>query len=193
MQVLDFDIGVLDGVYSPREDTLLLARNIPSGKRVLELGCGSGLVSLCAARKAEQVLGVDINPAAVRCSRENAEGNNVLNCEFRESDLFSNVKGEFDVLLFNAPYLPKADEFDNGLEALAWSGGETGRELISRFADECRDFLAPKGTIALIASSLTGLEPVLELLKKNGLSPFIGDSKKLAFEELYCIHAKRRR
>ncbi len=192
MQVLGFALEVLDGVYSPREDTLLLARNIPPGKRVLELGCGSGLACLCAAKKAEHVLGIDINPAAVRCSRENAKQNHILNCEFKESDLFSDVKGEFDVLLFNAPYLPKKDRFDNGPEALAWCGGETGREVISRFADECRDFLAPKGTIALIASSLTGLEPVLERLRKNGLSPFIADREKLAFEELYCIHAKRR-
>ena len=193
MRTLGFELVIPKGVYSPREDTFLLAANIPSGKRVLELGCGSGLVSLCASRKADTVLGIDINPLAIECARANAEKNKVMNCKFMESNLFSNVRGLFDVILFNAPYLPRADRFDDGIEALAWCGGKTGRETVSYSIKECADFLAPEGTVALVISSITGLEQVLALLKENSFSPSIAAREKIAFEELYCIHAKKGR
>ncbi len=189
--MLGFDIHILESVYSPREDTLLLAKNIPKGKKALEIGCGSGLVSLCAAKKADSVLGVDINPVAVRCASENAKRNKVANCTFKVSALFSAVSGRFDVILFNAPYLPKEGKFDEGIEALAWCGGNTGREAIAGFLDGCGAHLNPKGAIAVILSSITGLDEVLDLFRKNGFAPFAIVKEKIPFEELYCIHARK--
>ena len=189
--MLGFEMQVLKSVYSPREDTFLLANNIPEGKKVLEIGCGSGLVSLCAAKKADSVLGVDINPAAVECSAKNAERNKVKNCTFKASDLFSAVQGRFDVILFNAPYLPKADKFDEGVEALAWCGGKTGREALAGFLKGCGMHLSKGGTIAVIVSSATGLDAVLGLFRKNKFLPLVVAKEKVPFEELYCIHARK--
>lgn len=189
--MLGFDISVAKSVYSPREDTFLLSANIPEGKKVLEIGCGSGLVSLCAAKKADSVLGVDINPAAVECARANAERNKITNCVFKISDLFSAVSGRFDVILFNAPYLPKEDRFDEGIEALAWCGGKTGREALAGFLAKCGAHLSQGGTIAVIASSATGIEEVLGLFRKSRFSPVVVAKEKVPFEELYCIHARK--
>jgi len=189
--MLGFGINILESVYSPREDTFLLARNIPNGKKVLELGCGSGLVGLCAAKKADSVLGVDINPAAVKCARQNAERNNVANCVFKVSDLFSDVSGRFDVILFNAPYLPKDGRLDEGMDALAWCGGNAGREALERFLEGCGRHLKPNGKLAVIISSVTGLDEVLGLFSKKGFAPSVIAKEKVPFEELYCIHARK--
>src|SRR5262249_33427296 len=50
---------------------------LPSGARVLDLGCGSGAAGIAAARKGCNVVAIDINPSAVRCARINALLNNV--------------------------------------------------------------------------------------------------------------------
>ena len=169
-------------VYEPREDTFLLAKNLPIKKddRVLEIGTGSGYIAIEAAKKA-RVLAVDINPEAVEYARRNAPEN----CEFRESDLFENVDGKFDVIIFNPPYLPVSDE------DIAFSGGKNGREVIARFISKCGEYLKPGGRIAIIVSTLTGIGEVTDLFHSNGFKARIVAREKIAFEELAVIHAFR--
>jgi release factor glutamine methyltransferase len=77
------------------------------GKSVLELGCGSGLLSLVAARRGASVTAVDINPKAVENVILNARSNN-LTIKAKQSDLFSALSDEpFDIVLINPPYFPK--------------------------------------------------------------------------------------
>jgi release factor glutamine methyltransferase len=73
---------------------------------VLDLGCGSGILSVFAAQRAARVIAVDINPHAVRCTRINAFIHGFeTRGEVREGDLFAPVRGErFDLVLFNPPY-----------------------------------------------------------------------------------------
>ena len=124
-------------VYEPAEDSILLLKNLIDvrDKEVLEIGVGTGLISIaCAKRGAKRVVGVDINPYAVKLAKENAKLNNV-NITFFESDLFENVEGEFDVILFNPPYLPTSedDKIDSYLN-YAFDGGENGREILDRLS-----------------------------------------------------------
>jgi release factor glutamine methyltransferase len=79
---------------------------ISAGATVLDLGTGSGVLAVAAARTARSVVAVDINPAAVRCARINALLNGVEDrVEVREGDLFDPVAGErFDVVLCNPPF-----------------------------------------------------------------------------------------
>ena len=108
----ELDISVATSVYIPAEDSFLLADYASKQKgRILEIGCGSGIVSLsaAAANRANEVIGVDINPAAVECATKNAEKNHLKNCKFLQSDLFANVSGKFNVILFNPPYLPTTE------------------------------------------------------------------------------------
>ncbi len=92
------------------EEILRSAQNdtplIPPDASVLDLGCGTGVVSVFAAQQAGRVVAVDINPAAVRCARINALLNGVEGTvEVREGDLFTPVADErFDVIVFNPPY-----------------------------------------------------------------------------------------
>ncbi|MBV9578159.1 MAG: methyltransferase, partial [Chloroflexi bacterium] len=100
---------VLPDVFNPkllRSGAFLASRldGLRTGARVLDLGSGSGACGLAAARRGCQVVAVDINPSAVRCTRVNALLNN-LEVDVRQGDLFAPVESErFDVVLFNPPY-----------------------------------------------------------------------------------------
>jgi len=103
-------IAVFENVYEPAEDTYLLAENIPrEPTRLLEIGTGTGIVALTAARLGHDVTATDVNPAATACARWNARINRTP-IDVREGDLFEPVRGEtYDVVLFNPPYLPPSE------------------------------------------------------------------------------------
>ena len=178
-------------VYEPAEDTFLLAENLAvrEGDTALDVGTGTGLIALLMARKACYVLGVDINPMAVELAKENAGLNGIKNVEFRLSDLFENVSGKFDVVTFNAPYLPGEPE---ELIDLALVGGKNGREVLEGFIEEVPDYLKPGGTVQIVQSSITGVEKTLELLRKKGLNPGITAKKHVFFEDIVLITAHAR-
>ena len=78
-----------------------LERAIVPGCSVLDVGCGSGILTIAAMLLgAGRALGVDIDPMAVECARENAERNGIA-CEFIQGDLAGGVSGEFDVIVSN--------------------------------------------------------------------------------------------
>lgn len=91
-----------------------------AGKRMLELGAGSGVISVYAASRGAIVTATDINPVAVRNIRENAESNKVV-LTVTESDLFKSIPDtHFDFILIAPPYYPK-DPKDYG--EMAWYCG----------------------------------------------------------------------
>ncbi|RLJ01946.1 MAG: protoporphyrinogen oxidase [Candidatus Aenigmatarchaeota archaeon] len=186
---LGLELEIPEGVYEPREDSLLLAEGmeIPEGSDVLDMGTGSGAIALVAGRRAKRVMGADINPEAIETAKKNAVLNRIQNVEFIVSDLFENVIGKFDVILFNPPYLP-ADRSDAYLkERDALIGGLTGREVIERFAAVAGAHLKESGKIYLIISSLTGPEEVIKIFKRNGFSVRIRRKEKIPWEELLLL------
>jgi len=77
---------------------------------VLDIGCGSGLLALVAARTADRVVGVDIDPAAVEASRYNAAANGVRNVVFLLGNMYAPVVGEkFDLIVCNPPLYPTSN------------------------------------------------------------------------------------
>ncbi len=73
--------------------------------RVLDMGTGCGVNAVLAASTATRVLAVDNNPVALGAARRNAEANGVADrVEVRHSDVFSNVDGEFDLIIFDPPF-----------------------------------------------------------------------------------------
>jgi release factor glutamine methyltransferase len=120
---------------------------------VLDLGTGSGICALFAARHANRVVAVDINPDAVRCATVNALMNRLdARIAVRQGDLFAPVAGErFDLVLFNPPFIagPPKDardaawrssdlpqRFAAGLAAHLQRGG-AALVLLSSFGDAC--------------------------------------------------------
>jgi len=151
----NIQIEVCPGVYAPAEDTFLLlsAVDIGKGQRILEMGCGTGIIALHCAKLGCTVTAADINRGAVDNAMMNATINH-LGMEVIRSDLFENIKGNFDVIIFNPPYLSSQDS--DGLsdaEKRPLVGGENGHEVSARFLDAAPKFLAPGGKIYLLTSS----------------------------------------
>lgn len=140
-----------DDVYPPSEDSYLLLESIDlSGSRsFLEIGAGTGLIALHAARYMPTTA-TDISRSAVRLCRENARLND-LPLEVVQADLFHGLKGRFDIIAFNPPYLPVEEEGDD--LSRSWAGGPGGNRVILRFLREARNHVAEHGRIYLILSS----------------------------------------
>jgi len=191
---LIFDVN--DDVYEPAEDSFLFAENlhVRAGEVVLDLGTGSGILAVSAAQTAGSVLAVDINPIAVRCAKENARLNGVkAKIDLLQSDLFVALKTSvrFDLVLFNAPYLPS----ERGEEATwigrSWAGGTNGRQVVDRFIAEVPAYLKPNGRVLLMQSTLTGVEETLSAFEKQGLKACIVAQQKLPFfETLTLVEAR---
>jgi len=178
----------LSQVYQPEADTYLLLeaarKEVKAGDRVLEIGTGSGLIS-CELAKVADVVATDINPHAALCAR--GSGIDVV-----QSDLFAGIRGAFDLILFNPPYLPTQPEerIDDWLE-YALDGGKTGRAVIERFAAEVGRVLAPHGRILLLISSLTGLAEVQDLFSRLGFTSGMVMNQKIEDENLYVLKIVR--
>lgn len=79
--------------------------------RILDIGTGSGAIAISLAKNIENtfVIGSDIEDNALSLAMENKEFTGVENVEFVKSDLFSNIKGKFDLIISNPPYINKKD------------------------------------------------------------------------------------
>lgn len=182
---------VFDSVYEPAEDSFMLAEHARNLKgRILEIGCGSGIVALVNAKANPEnvVTGVDINPEAVACAIANAWRNGIKNAQFHESDLFSHVKAKFDYMLFNPPYLPavQGSRPRTGLN-FALDGGRNGRKTIDRFLAVFDRFLEPHGKALVVHSSLNNVERTARLVNKKGFLCRVLETQKFFFETLYVL------
>lgn len=166
-------------VYEPAEDSFLLASVIQDkdleGLKCLEVGTGSGfLAEKMLENNAEKVVAVDINPEAVKQASNRLSG--YSDVDVFESDMFGNIHGRFDLIVFNPPYLP--EEASKLGDEEIWSGGAKGRQITERFLEQASDYLSDTGEVYFVASSLAdwSIEEVEVVC-----------SKKLWFETLYVV------
>jgi len=118
--------------------------------KLLELGAGSGIHLETASKlgiKKENIFSSDINIRAV--NHCDALGFNCIH-----SDLFENIDGKFDLIIFNPPYLPE-DKKEPKDSQLATTGGKKGDEIILKFLRQAKNCLTRDGKIFLITSSLS--------------------------------------
>lgn len=141
---------VREGVLIPRPETELLVENaieILKNKnckvKVLEIGTGSGIISIMLAKEIQdiEIIAVDINEKAIELAKENALKHNVLNkIDFRLSNLFENIKEEnIYMVISNPPYI--ADDYKLPLNVQfepsnALFGGKVGDELLKLIIDK---------------------------------------------------------
>ena len=124
------------------------------GGRVLDVGTGSGVQALLAARQAAKVVATDINPRALAFTEVNAALNGFTNIEVRLGSLFEAVAGErFDLITCNPPYVVSPENRwayrDSGLQ-----GDEISRRVMLAAADH----LAEGGFVTMLASWLGASE-----------------------------------
>ncbi|MBS7654707.1 50S ribosomal protein L11 methyltransferase [Candidatus Bathyarchaeota archaeon] len=189
----DLEFIVFSGVYEPSDDTFLIAKNlhVRKGEEVLDVGTGCGILAVLSAFEASRVIAIDINPIAVRCAKANADRNGVSEkIDFICGDLLSPLRRSvsFNLVLFNAPYLPVEEE-PKGWADYSWSGGRSGRETIRRFIETVSEYVKIGGRIMLIQSSLSNLDETLTDLRERGFKAKKADERRFFFETIVLIEA----
>jgi len=182
-------VKVADGLYEPREDTYLLLDRavVRRGERVLEVGTGPGLVALHAAAEGARVTASDFDPRAARCAQENAVRNG-LELGIVVSDLLSGLRGPFDLVMFNPPYLPAEDGLAPDRRE---TGGPQGDELSMRFVNELPRVLAPGGRAYLVTSSLQP-QGRLAAMAEDRFGVEVAGATRHFFEEISVLTLARR-
>jgi HemK-related putative methylase len=151
----DFPLLVLPEVLNPkamRTGAFFASQLQPDlvnpGAEVLDMGTGSGVCAIAAARHARRVVAVDINPAAVRCAQINVLINGLDGkIEVAHGDLFAPVKGRrFDVVLFNPPFIRGAPKNDADR---AWRS----MDVAEHFAAGLAEHLTPSGFALVLLST----------------------------------------
>ncbi len=188
----EYVFEICGNVYEPSEDSFFFAENLHlrAGLRVLDVGTGSGILGIIASKNAREVTFIDINPYSVRCAKRNALLNKVKShIRFIQSDLFSPLKEgtKFDVILFNAPYLPTEQAEEESWIGRAWAGGTTGRQVIDRFISTASKQLEPSGEIFLMQSNLANIEETQEKFLSMCLETEVVASLRLAFFETLIL------
>lgn len=171
-------------IYEPAEDSCLLSKilkkEIPEllkenkNLKFLEIGSGSGIqlqTALKSGMRKQNIFSCDINPEAVKHCKK-------LGFNSRVSDLFENISGEYNVIVFNPPYLP-LDERESKSSRLATTGGKSGSEIINEFLKQAKKYLDKNGRIFFVSSNLTKGINFQDYRRK-----IIG-KEKLFFEELF--------
>jgi release factor glutamine methyltransferase len=175
-------IDVYDGVYAPREDSYLLANAVEeyASKNVLDLGTGTGILGIMAAKKGCIVTFADINPVALECAKHNAKINKVSGT-FVTTDMFSNIKSKYDTIIFNPPYLD--DSTDTTINPdIALDGGPIGRKYIDILLNTFKSHVNKNYNILLLESSINKYEMDIKHYNAKIIA-----SEKVFFEELVVL------
>ncbi|HMQ63487.1 MAG TPA: methyltransferase [Flavilitoribacter sp.] len=165
-----FRMDIANSVFHPaffgssRVFAWFIKRQDLSGKTLLEIGCGSGLLSMVAAAGKAVVTAVDINEKAVECARQNAKING-LEMTVIHSDLFEKAPlQQFDLIICNPPYFP-AEPKNPG--AYAWYC-EDDFGFFRRFFAAIPAFIHPHSRIWLILSEVCRLDAISAVAEEAG-------------------------
>jgi release factor glutamine methyltransferase len=155
------------------------SRLVPRDCEVLDMGTGSGICAVFAARHARRVVAVDINAAAVRCAGINALLNDVEDkIDLRHGDLFAPVLDErFDLILFNPPFVqgPPRDDRDR-----AWRSND----VAERFAAGLAAHLKPAGSALVLLSTFGDGYVFLEEFRKHNFEVSVLAERRFVNERL---------
>ena len=182
-------------IYKPAEDSIFFAdflKDYISNLKnkdlsYLDMGCGSGILSksvLDCGIKPENITAIDINQESIDHVNKKIPFVCVI-----QSDLFEQVQkdNKFDIISFNAPYLPEDSEDREPQESkVATTGGKFGDEISIEFLKQAKSHLTKGGKIFLLVSSLTPLDRI----KNLDLEIKVVARKKIFFEELLILEIK---
>lgn len=173
--------------YQPREDSFLMLEAVAElnlrGSKVLDVGTGSGILAAYCARRGAEVTASDIDGAAIQRLRCVADRLGVR-IKLIACDLFSKISDQFDIIMFNPPYLPSGVMHDRTVD-----GGKQGTSVINRFLNHVGRHLFQDGFAVLLVSSLNHPE------RLGGRYPHLSfktlRQRSFFFERLYVLEVTR--
>lgn len=180
-------IKVDERALIPRPETEMLAeltvKSVEDGFKVLDMCTGSGCIAVSVAKncadKRVSVTAADLSDAAIMLAKENAQLNGVK-VDFVQSDLFRSVRGRFNIIVCNPPYIKSGDipniqkEVREYEPKIALDGGEDGLEFYRRIAKSVRSYLARDG-ILLLECGEGQTEEILKLFERRDYAMVIKD------------------
>lgn len=184
-----YKIKVDERVLIPRPETEELAMMVVAaaeeGNNILDLCTGSGAIAIATYKELEKsgrkckVTAVDISEDALALAQENA-AENEADVLFIQSDLFSRIRGRFDIIVTNPPYIPSSEiehlqrEVKDYEPKLALDGGEDGLDFYRNIAANASKYLTRGGTIIMEVGEGEAAE-VVKLFKGNAYSMVVQD------------------
>jgi HemK-related putative methylase len=181
---------VLPSVFNPRLlrtgaffGGVIAAQRLGADADVLDLGTGSGVCAVFAARHARHVVATDINRAAVRCAAINAQLNRLeARIECLHGDLFGPLAARrFDVIFFNPPFIAGTPSSPRDF---AWRG----HDVAARFAAGLATHLNPRGRAYLLLSTYgDACATFVEELARRGCSQRVFATRRFVNERLTVL------
>jgi len=167
--------------YPPSEDTFFIADNIENkkGDFALDIGSGSGYLTKLLSENFSFVVGTDINYEVLK--NQTYKTKNLICCNSSDA-----LKAKFDLIVCNLPYLATDEILD-----IATDGGEEGLEIPLKIIKSAIPCLKTSGKFLFVTSSLSNYQELINATKKEGLTAKVIAKKKLFFEELIIIEAKK--
>jgi release factor glutamine methyltransferase len=153
---------VLPSVCKPLGNEHVVVEYIPAGKDVLELGCGSGIITVYAAQMSRHVTAVDISPDAVENTKVNVAAQGLSNVTVLRSDGFEAVTGQYEVVISNPPWI----DFESADPNRQWATSST--LIPSLFRDSARHLV--DGGILAVSCPAAAEKDLVGLAAHNGLS-----------------------
>jgi release factor glutamine methyltransferase len=190
VQLGNVDFVVNPEVYPPSDDTYLLldAIKVNDSDIFMEVGCGSGLITLAAAKACSQVFATDVSLTAVRNTVQNLRRNALISrCSVIQTDILSSFApvAHFSVIVFNPPYLPQ-DDITTGMDH-AFVGGPSGAETTERFIREGVNHLRENGRLYVVTSSLADMGQIKNTMEGCSLNTRVVASSRFFFETLSIL------
>lgn len=158
-------LDAADGVFTPTPHGMFYASavRVAPGERVIDIGTGSGVLAIAAAKVAARVVATDIDARAVAAAAHNAALNGVL-IDARVGPLFAGVDGPFDVVLANLPNEIVAPEYLATLapdDARTFVSGPAGNEALLALLEAAHAHMRAGGRLYLGVYALTDYHATL--------------------------------
>mgnify|MGYP000315435750 CR=1 FL=1 len=167
--------------YPPSEDTFFIVNNIEDekGNCALDIGSGSGYLTKLLSENFSFVVGTDINYKVLK--NQTYKTKNLVCCSGSDA-----LKIKFDFIVCNLPYLATDEILD-----IATDGGSEGLEIPLKIIKSAIPCLNTTGKFLFVTSSLSNYQALIDATKEEGLTVKVLAKKKLFFEELIIIEAKK--
>jgi len=175
-------------VYSPDQfsDSTYFSKELPKivgNSSLLEIGTGTGVISIICALKGAKVFLTDINPDAVKVAKENAKRYN-LDIPIKESDMYESINPDekFDFIFWSHPYNNWNEPVD---DMLLRSGLDYKYDSLRRYIEGARAHLLPGGKLLLGTGNTADIATIAKIAEKNKYSIRIlkASEMPLAFKE----------